>query len=297
MSLDIKQRIPTVPIVKNVVKGLGVMKKVDKCSGMGLSDLFGKLKFPDISFPDFDLPSFKLGLGLEMPDFLKFKMDGLSLKGLLGPFKCLLGDMSNPLNKSLSFKKARGVLNNINCKDMSAGLDSDAMRNLALKAALNMSNCSKTPEKAVISVSNDLKKLANSDSGTFKTIIGSVVDTKLDMNAASIYLSGKDVVTKITESIQTSTTSFNKIMRLPTNLGTIKDKNSVVTYSTKVVEKTTLIRNTTIVGLAGHASNDIQNLNKSLPNKKNLNVSQKVHLLSKVGNMDIVFLTLKSKIA
>jgi len=57
---------------------------------------FPKFSMPNLDFPKFDMPGidFTSNFDFDLPDFTKFKIDGLKLHGLYNPFKCSLGKAS-----------------------------------------------------------------------------------------------------------------------------------------------------------------------------------------------------------
>lgn len=304
MSLNINQILPTstpskLPTSKTIKNTSNKHKsKTDLCSSKTYSGLFSLPNMPDFDlkskFPNLDLPSFKFDLGINgdfLPDFTKFKINGLKLHGLDLPFKCSIKGLSNPFGKSTFDKNIIHNLNNVNCKDKNAGLNNNKVKNKYTEKAYDTANCSKKAFESVSKLSDDLNKLKlvpNSENlNIAKSITKSVVNNKFDIGAASSMLTSGSTINNIAEAIQTSNSPIGNILKVGKETKILKDKNPVIDYAKGLSKDYKIANDTTspIMKLAKSASLDSP-VNVVNVTDKTLNAGQSLNLLGKAKAMN-----------
>jgi len=267
--------------------------KIDLCTLPDMSGLLGTINLPDLSLPNIDLPKFNFlnNFDVNLPDFTKFKIDGLKLSGLYNPFKCNLGNMSLPYGKSLAYQSTFNKLGNINCSDKGEAANDNKLKNLTLLNALNSGNCAKVAEKVVKEVASDLSILGvNTDSvtkGMMNTVVKSVVDNKFDIGEASKLLTGNNTVGMITSNLNTSSTPLDRLIKVSKISKIASDKNPIIDYATRISNNKSLSDNvySPIMNLAKSASKDTSSNITSLPATKTLTNSQSLALFGKAKSL------------
>lgn len=303
MSLTINQVLPSndnVPVNKNKKNNDTAKTKIDICPSVNLSKLLKSIDLPDIELPGFDLPSIdsKLLKGLNLDfvsDFTKKLITNLKLKNMYIPFKCSYLDMSSPFGKNLINKNNLNKLKNINCKDITSGLNNSSNNSNMLKSALGIDNCAKSAITVVnetsdildeLGIENDIKNNPLS-----RNILSSVVDNKLDIKEASKLLNSEDRISVIREQYILTKTISKKIIKVSKETFKSKDKDSILSFGKSITSTQKLLdsNNNDFFKLAKLASKDSNVKITQIPVIKKLSISQNLSLLNKAKQQTAKF--------
>lgn len=308
MSLNINQVLPNnTSTIQNLIKNTNVSLSSSTdtviCSPKTYDNMLSSFNMSSL---DLDLPNTKILNGVNgdfLPDFTKFKIKGLKLKGLDLPFKCSIKSMSDPLGKSTLNKSSINKLGNILCNDINGGLDTDLFKNAYLTAAYGLDLCAKKPDKSIDILSGDLSvlaKIGDKDSlNISKSITKAVVDNKFDVGSASVKLASPLDTSNIRESIQVSKTPIDKIFKVGKVTKIKKDKDPVISYATSITNSHMIFNNinSPIIQLAKDATMDSQAKSTDV-HSGTLYAGQKLMILSKAfSNSKIGFISKIKKYA
>jgi len=297
MGLNINQILPVNTPSKNISSSVAISdvnSETDLCSSSTYKGMFSLPNMSDIDFPNIDLPKVKLDYGINgdfLPDFTKFKISGLKIKGLDLPYKCSIKDLSNPFGKSILEKSNIKNLNNVNCKDSTGGLNNNKIKNKYTEKAYDMDNCAKKDIEAISDLATDINDLStnlNSENlNIMKSITKSVVNNKLDVGVASSLLNTPTIINNVRESIQVTSKPIGSILKVGNDTKLINDKNPILDYANSLTNMTDIASDTTspIMNLAEDASMDAP-INNTDYDTKQFSSGQKLTLLGRAKSIN-----------
>lgn len=243
---------------------------------------------PDINTPSFPLPSMRMIHGYNigvLPDFVMGKIDGLKLNNMFPKFECSIKGLDNTYGMDINFKQSNLELSKINCGDSTAKLNTPRVRNEMLKKAIKVGNCGKDSAEAMKQATDDLKVLGIKNP-MVDSVLGAIVDDKLDVGTAATMLGAPDVTSKLTDVIAHSTKPLNQILKVGNEIGIKSNKDDIIKFTTKIADpkKIANFKHSPVLSLAGNASKDSANNNTSVPTgKQKLNTSQGLTLLHRAS--------------
>lgn len=285
-----------------------------------ISGMFNSKDLPSFSMPDLpniDIPKWKLphmnlpafskldmNIGkLNLPDFnsplntdwFKTKFNGLKLKGLDTDFKCSIKAGLDPKDKSLKYKHDFGKLNNINCNDATAGLDSPHIGTKAVKALMDTSLCSKSPKKATESslkdmntIASDTSELSSNTNALLTGISSSLVGGKFNIATAKNLLGNDKVKQSLKNTIKSSNKSAGDIFKIAKDDSKTTDKNSTLNLASELSGRdTNLVSKTHTTGIAAYAKKASKESQMSIGGLtgNGINKGQKISMLDRVMKM------------
>jgi len=261
-----------------------------------------KWKLPDMNLPAFSKLDMNIGK-FNLPDihspintdWFKGKFNGLKLKGLDTNFKCSIKADLNPKNKSLKYKHDFGKLNNINCLDATAGLNSPHIGTKAVKALMDTTLCSKSPKEATSSslkdmdtIASDTNELSSNTNSLLTGISSSLVGGKFNVASAKGLLTNKKVKQSLKNTIKSSNKSAGDIFKIAKEDSKTTDKNSTLKLASELsgsdANLVSRTHTTNIAKYAKQASKESQ-LGISGLTGNVVNKGQKISMLDKVIKM------------